>query len=1206
MNCFNRLPQYLAFAGILIFASVALGQSVPLCDALVDTGYGLIGDTLYPGTPDELILNGFVRGHSAYLQVIPYCRVSGAQYRFYRTPYGASVPDYMTSWLWTPDFYFDGGGEGAIFKYEATTMFAGDTSLNAGRNLWLMHDWYPPFPIGGIWTIGYDTIPRIVVNFPPGRDGASGVYKYYIYRARNAYEITYISTTLVPRDSILDDGRLTTYSWTDHDLSSGECYYYTIAAKDKAGWIQRSGNQVVRACATPRPPLFPPCALLRPVPRYHTGSGITIYIDLSRCSPDPGEIIQYKFRKYPVWKDARGVLHMDSSRVEESPWTGNPFYYFTTLSCSTYTFSSQARYLSGLSSGWYYEGASDPLTTNDDISPDCIDFIIAESRGEDGILVRFGQNPNEDCGSGIMGYHLLRIPIEEFGSALPLDSTDLSRYRLWTYLVNESGLYTFGDDGPTDPIIDLVDNKCYYYIVSVFDSTGNINWLDCGDLQIDTACVDKGVAPPVPIPLPTYSGDGTVNAMFIDTTHCDALEVEVEWSANAEFSGASYMTTTFIPIRGTTSVPGVYTYHNPDDFNCADNDTLRITITGLYEHQWFFRARFKDIHGNLSQWSSPTIATMIDNTAPTTARVEYIKSIADSVNRVDIKIGWKPANITDAGIGVQGVKIYRSNAIGTVGSPIATLSRTDSVYIDRNPVPGNNWHNNVYTVVPFDFFGHENTSGGQGYFRTTMGSVRYRPPTVPRIDTVIVSYYLDEFTVVWSDTGPSPLTNRYVMRHAGDRSWLWLGDTLLAPNEWIGTSPSHRITLPIEKLAGGARHYFMMHALDADSPSNESGWSQVFEFVLPAILRETVTIHLTEGWNFISLPVVPDNRRASVIFPGFLSCQGWDPLTGAPVPADVLQPGKAYWILTRASADYNLTGIPVIRVGIDDGGPGWWSIGAPYDSIGDGSGYRYIGTGATTLYGWNPAIREYYISSRLHRGKGYWVLFTGHGDLNSETGMSKIIPTEYEPDWRFTINAGGKALDVIYAEGASSGIDVFDMVLPPPPPMGETVPCFIDEKGFRYSGCATSDGEWTLATTEPIVVSWNISELPDAQLTIETASGNHDMRSISSIEVFGVARIKLGAVLPKEFSLGMNRPNPFNAVCAIPFAVPMDTDVRISIYDINGRSVRTLLDKKLDIGEHIVVWDGKDDIGREMPAGVYLYKMDAGEFSATRRMLLVK
>ena len=208
----------------------------------------------------------------------------------------------------------------------------------------------------------------------------------------------------------------------------------------------------------------------------------------------------------------------------------------------------------------------------------------------------------------------------------------------------------------------------------------------------------------------------------------------------------------------------------------------------------------------------------------------------------------------------------------------------------------------------------------------------------------------------------------------------------------------------------------MIHSFDADSPSNESGWSQVFEFVLPAILRETVTLHLSAGWNFISLPVVPDNKRANVIFPGIVSCQWWDPIAGSPVLVDILQPGKAYWVLTTSSADYNLTGIPVIRVGIEDGGPGWWSIGAPYDSIGLGSGYRFTGSGSTNLWGWNPDSSGYYISYRLKNGKGYWVLFTGHGDLTSETGMPKSIPPEYSCDWKFSIDAGGEALDVIFDE----------------------------------------------------------------------------------------------------------------------------------------------------------------------------------------------
>jgi hypothetical protein len=114
------------------------------------------------------------------------------------------------------------------------------------------------------------------------------------------------------------------------------------------------------------------------------------------------------------------------------------------------------------------------------------------------------------------------------------------------------------------------------------------------------------------------------------------------------------------------------------------------------------------------------------------------------------------------------------------------------------------------------------------------------------------------------------------------------------------------------------------------------------------------------------------------------------------------------------------------------------------------------------------------------------------------------------------------------------------------------------------------------------------------------------MSSLSSITISGTAKIIAGNPLPSEYSLGANHPNPFNAVCEIPFALPADSRVRIEIFDIEGREISTVVNGDFSAGMHKAVWNGKDSFGRDVPTGIYLYKMEAGGFAKTRRMLLVK
>ena len=98
------------------------------------------------------------------------------------------------------------------------------------------------------------------------------------------------------------------------------------------------------------------------------------------------------------------------------------------------------------------------------------------------------------------------------------------------------------------------------------------------------------------------------------------------------------------------------------------------------------------------------------------------------------------------------------------------------------------------------------------------------------------------------------------------------------------------------------------------------------------------------------------------------------------------------------------------------------------------------------------------------------------------------------------------------------------------------------------------------------------------------------------------------AKLPRVFSLAQNSPNPFNPSTSISYAVPEGPSVTVSlkVYNIRGRLVRTLVDELREPGTCTVFWDGTDESGRQVSSGVYLYRMQAGDFVQTRKMVLLK
>jgi hypothetical protein len=96
------------------------------------------------------------------------------------------------------------------------------------------------------------------------------------------------------------------------------------------------------------------------------------------------------------------------------------------------------------------------------------------------------------------------------------------------------------------------------------------------------------------------------------------------------------------------------------------------------------------------------------------------------------------------------------------------------------------------------------------------------------------------------------------------------------------------------------------------------------------------------------------------------------------------------------------------------------------------------------------------------------------------------------------------------------------------------------------------------------------------------------------------------ATLPTEFGLEQNMPNPFNPSTQISFALPSAAQVNLTVFNVLGQQVRTLVDDYMPAGYQTVTWDGTDNTGVTVASGVYFYRIAAGEFAATKKMLLLK
>ena len=110
-----------------------------------------------------------------------------------------------------------------------------------------------------------------------------------------------------------------------------------------------------------------------------------------------------------------------------------------------------------------------------------------------------------------------------------------------------------------------------------------------------------------------------------------------------------------------------------------------------------------------------------------------------------------------------------------------------------------------------------------------------------------------------------------------------------------------------------------------------------------------------------------------------------------------------------------------------------------------------------------------------------------------------------------------------------------------------------------------------------------------------------DIPSWENNQFYMVSSLTEAIPLPETFSLDRAYPNPFNPTTTLSFAIPIDSEVSLSIYNLQGREVSTLINGNMDAGYHSVVWDANS-----YTSGVYFVKMIAGDYIHTQKIMLVK
>ncbi len=105
---------------------------------------------------------------------------------------------------------------------------------------------------------------------------------------------------------------------------------------------------------------------------------------------------------------------------------------------------------------------------------------------------------------------------------------------------------------------------------------------------------------------------------------------------------------------------------------------------------------------------------------------------------------------------------------------------------------------------------------------------------------------------------------------------------------------------------------------------------------------------------------------------------------------------------------------------------------------------------------------------------------------------------------------------------------------------------------------------------------------------------------------YTVVSVQQNESVPSEFSLMQNYPNPFNPTTTIRYELAVSSYVVLKIHNILGQEIRTLVNAEQTAGVKTVVWDGTDEFGKPAVSGIYFYKIEAGDFSRTLKLMLMK